>query len=212
MIHFVSGIDTDAGKSVATGWLARRWQDAGRRVITQKLVQTGCTNHSEDIACHRAMMGKSFPEDAEGLTAPAIFSYPCSPHLAARIDGRTLDLEHITRATAELDRRYDDVLLEGAGGLMVPLTDNLLTLDYLQAQGYPLIFVTGGGLGSISHTLLAFEVIKARGINLEAVLYNRFPGRRDTTIDNETYAYLQRMVATDFPKATWDELPILEHL
>ena len=88
MIHFVSGVDTDAGKSIATGWLARTWLDAGRRVATLKLAQTGNVGSSEDIARHRAMMGVGpLPEDAEGLTAPYIFPHPCSPDLAARLAG-----------------------------------------------------------------------------------------------------------------------------
>ncbi len=213
MVHFISGIDTDAGKSVATGWLARHYAEQGRRVITQKLVQTGNVGASEDIARHRAMMGcGGLPEDEEGLTAPEIFSYPCSPHLAARLDGRPLNLEKITQATAMLAERYDEVLLEGAGGLLVPLTEALLTLDYVQAQGYPLTFVTGGVLGSISQTLLAFEVLATRGVTVEHILYNRFPGRRDTIIDNESHDYLRRAAQRLFPAATWTELPILENL
>ncbi len=213
MIHFISGIDTDAGKSIATGWLAQRLQSQGIRVITQKLVQTGNISTSEDIARHRAMMGGiTLPEDKEGLTATEIFSYPCSPHLAAKIDGRAIDLDRITAATQRLNARYDEVLLEGAGGLMVPLTDELLTIDYLQQCGYPLIFVTGGILGSISHTLLAFEVLASRKINVEHILYNRFPGRNDLTIDNASHDYLKAAAAKMFPSAQWEELPILEAL
>ncbi len=213
MVHFISGIDTDAGKSIATGWLAARLQAQGKRVITQKLVQTGNVGFSEDIARHRAMMGGvSFPEDKEGLTATEIFSYPCSPHLAAHIDGRAVNLDRITSATQTLNARYDEVLLEGAGGLMVPLTENYLTLDYLQQCGYPLIFVTGGILGSISHTLLAFEVLAARKIPVEQIIYNRYPGRKDLTIDNASHDYLKAAAAERFPSATWDELPILEAL
>lgn len=211
MVTFVSGVDTDAGKSIATGWIARRLAAEGRRVITQKLVQTGNVGHSEDIDRHRAMMGCGLlPEDREGLTMPAIYSYPCSPHLAARIDGRPLDLQAIEAATQALDARYEEVLLEGAGGLMVPLTEELLTIDYVKAHDYPLIFVTGGVLGSISHTLLAFEALKRRGIRVVRVVYNRFPGRKDRVIDDESCAYLKDCAARLFPEARWEELPILE--
>ena len=98
MIHFVSGVDTDAGKSIATGWLARTWLDAGRRVATLKLAQTGNVGSSEDIARHRAMMGVGpLPEDAEGLTAPYIFPHPCSPDLAARLAGAEIDPGQFSR-------------------------------------------------------------------------------------------------------------------
>ena len=210
MITFVSGVDTDAGKSIATGWFARRLLNEGRRVVTQKLVQTGNVGASEDIARHRAMMGCGpLPEDAEGLTAPEIYSYPCSPHLAARLDGRPVDIQKLLAAAATLEARYDEVLLEGAGGLMVPLTEDLLTIDFVAAQGWPVLFVTGGVLGSISHTLLAFEAMRARGLTVTRILYNRWPGRADRIIDDESCAYLRRAAARFFPQAIWEELPIL---
>lgn len=211
MVTVISGVDTDAGKSIATGWWAKQLMAAGKRVITQKLVQTGNTELSEDILRHREMMGiPLLPEDETRLTMPEIYSYPCSPHLAAKIDQRPLDLDKITAATAELNARYDEVLLECAGGLMVPLTEDLLTIDYLQAQGHPIIFVTGGVLGSISHTLLAFEALKHRHLRLSHIIYNRFPGRKDLIIDNESCDFLRRKAAQLFPEAEWLELPMLQ--
>lgn len=74
-VYFVSGIDTDAGKSYATGFLAREWNKNGQRTITQKFIQTGNVGHSEDIDLHRHIMGIPFTEeDKEGLTMPEIFS------------------------------------------------------------------------------------------------------------------------------------------
>lgn len=93
---------------------------------------------------------------------PEIFSYPASPHLASQLDNRPIDFDKIKRATEELSERYDSVLLEGAGGLMVPLTTELLTIDYIVQEKYPLIFVTSGKLGSINHTLLSLEAIQTR--------------------------------------------------
>jgi len=102
-IYFISGIDTDAGKSYCTAWYAKQLSQNGQRVITQKFIQTGNTGHSEDIDLHRRIMGTGYlPEDKEGLTMPEIFSYPCSPHLAARIDNRPIDFGKIERATREL--------------------------------------------------------------------------------------------------------------
>lgn len=131
-VYFVSGIDTNIGKSYATGYLAREWNKNGIRTITQKFIQTGNTELSEDIELHRKLMGTGLlPEDKEGLTMPEIFTYPCSPHLAAEIDKRAIDFNKIERATEALSEKYDAVLLEGAGGLMVPLTRDLLTIDYI---------------------------------------------------------------------------------
>ena len=109
-IHFVSGIDTDAGKTVCTGWLARELMRAGRRVITMKLVQTGCDSVSPDLELHRRMTGVHFPEDEEGLTAPALFHHPASPHLAAELDGRTVEPEMLADCARRLAERYDIVL------------------------------------------------------------------------------------------------------
>jgi dethiobiotin synthetase len=209
-VYFVSGIDTDAGKSYATGYLARRWNGQGVRTITQKLVQTGNVGDSEDIRLHRRIMGMDYTrEDVEGLTMPEIFSFPASPHLAARIDGREVDLEKIRRATQRLCERYDAVLLEGAGGLMTPLTEHCLTIDYVGEMGYPLILVTSGKLGSINHTLLSLEAIERRGLSLFMVAYNLFPETRDRRIAEDTRQYLAACLATHFPDALLTEIPVI---
>ena len=209
-VYFISGIDTDAGKSYATGFLARELNRKGQRTITQKFIQTGNTGHSEDIDLHRRIMGIApTDDDREGLTMPEIFSYPCSPHLASRIDGRPIDFDKIELATEELSRRYDVVLLEGAGGLMVPLTDELLTIDYIAQKGYPLLFVTSGKLGSINHTLLSLEAIKNRGIKLDTVLYNLYPTVEDRTIQEDTQLFIQRYLKKDFPETKFCMVPEL---
>lgn len=212
-VFFVSGIDTDAGKSFCTGWLAKKWNDMGYRTITQKLVQTGNSEISEDIECHRRIMGTGFsPEDTEKLTMPCIFSYPCSPHLASEIDGKILNLNKISEATNVLSTRYDRVLVEGAGGLMVPLTRDYLTIDYIKDMGLPLIFVTSGRLGSINHTLLSFEAIKNRNICLKSVLFNEFPKEEDHIICDDTKAYLRNVLAKEFPDTEYIEVPIIKNL
>ena len=209
-IYFISGIDTDAGKSYCTAWLARQLAESGKRVITQKFIQTGNVGHSEDIDLHRRIMGSGYlPEDREGLTMPEIFSYPCSPHLAARIDRRPIDFQKIEQATDELARRYDIVLVEGAGGLMVPLTEEYLTIDYIADHRYPLLFVTSGRLGSINHTLLALEAIRQRSISLHTVLYNLYPTVEDKTIQEDTMCYIRTHLKKHFPDTRMLEVPEL---
>ena len=207
-VFFVSGIDTDTGKSYATGYLAKLWNGQGIRTITQKLIQTGNDGLSEDIELHRRIMGTGYlPEDNERLTMPEIFSYPCSPHLAARIDKRPIDFGKIERATRELSHRYDTVLVEGAGGLMVPLTEDFLTIDYIAEKQYPLIFVTSGKLGSINHTLLSFEAIKNRDIALDTVLYNLYPTVEDKTIQEDTMKYIKQYLSKHFPGTKFEVVP-----
>ena len=120
---------------------------------------------------------------------PEIFSYPCSPHLAARIDKRPIDFEKIERATRELSHRYDTVLVEGAGGLMVPLTEDFLTIDYIAEKQYPLIFV------------------KNRGIALDTVLYNLYPTVEDKTIQEDTMKYIKQYLSKHFPGTKFEVVP-----
>ena len=209
-VYFVSGIDTNIGKSYATGYLARKWNEAGIRTITQKLVQTGNEDVSEDIALHRRLMGTGWlREDDERLTMPEIFSYPCSPHLAAEIDRRPIDFDKIERATQTLSGRYDAVLLEGAGGLMVPLTRDLLTIDYIARHHYPLVFVTSGRLGSINHLLLSLEAADRRGIRLHTLVYNLFPEEDDALIRQDTEEYIRHLLKEKYPEARLEVVPSL---
>ncbi len=210
-VVFVSGIDTEIGKTVVTGWLARQWLDDGRSVITQKLVQTGCVGASDDILLHRRIMGTGlFDEDHDGTTMPVLFAYPASPHLAARLEKRALDLAAIEKATECLRARYDTVLLEGAGGLMVPLTDTLLTIDHVAERGWPVLLVTSGRLGSINHTLLSLEAIAARGIALHGVAWNHRDDSSDELIANDSRGFIREWVRTRFPQACWYDVPRLE--
>lgn len=169
----ISGIDTSIGKTVATGLMAKTLLEHGHTVITQKAVQSGCVGMAEDILRHRELMGvELFPEDRDGTTCPYVFAKASSPHLAAELEGRFIDPEKITRCTDTLADRFDHVLLEGAGGLLVPLTHEITFLDYLEKQGYPLVLVSSPRLGSINHTLAALELAKGRGIEVKGIVYN----------------------------------------
>jgi dethiobiotin synthetase len=209
-VYFVSGIDTNIGKSYATGYIARKWNEQGIRTITQKLVQTGNTDWSEDIELHRKLMGANpFPDDYEKLTMPEIYTYPSSPHLASEIDKRHIDFAKIEWATSVLSDRYDAVLLEGAGGLMVPLTRSLLTIDYIAQKHYPLILVTSGRLGSINHTLLSLEAISKRNIKLYAVAYNLYPKVDDDIINRDTEDYVRNVLREFYPNTRFITIPSL---
>lgn len=203
---FVTGIDTDAGKSYATGWLANRIAATGRSVMTQKFVQTGNEGRSEDIELHRRIMHRDMAAEEYALTAPMIFTYPSSPHLAARVDGREVDIKAIDEARKTLEERYDTLLVEGAGGMMVPLTERYLTIDYITDRRLDVALVTNAKLGSISHTLLALEAIERRGLNLRYLLYNTHFDT-DPVIAPETRSYIRNYVAEHFPAAEWLDVP-----
>lgn len=209
-IYFISGIDTGIGKTYTTGYLAKLWNEQGQQVITQKLIQTGNVDVSEDIQQHREIMGTGWlPEDESKLTMPEIFSYPASPHLATKLDGRDIDFAKIAAATQQLAEKFEVVLLEGAGGLMVPLTTELLTIDYLEQKKFPVILVSSGRLGSINHTLLSLETLKARGLSLYALAYNLNDESQDPLISKDTSEYLKAYLAKHFPDALWIDIPVL---
>ena len=212
-VFFISGIDTGIGKTYTTGYLAKLWNEQGIRTITQKLVQTGNVDISEDIQQHRDIMGTTLLDvDLDKLTMPEIFTYPASPHLATKIDGREIDFGKIEAATAQLQDKYEAVLLEGAGGLMVPLTCDLLTIDYLAEKQFPLILVSSGRLGSINHTLLSLEALKARHIPLYALAYNLNDESQDELISKDTSAYLKYYLSIHFPTAQWIDIPVIDQV
>jgi len=184
-LFFVTGIDTDAGKSIATGLLLKYLVDTNKKAISQKMIQTGVEGLSEDILQHRKIAGMELlPEDIDGTTCPYVFSFPASPHLSAKIDGVEVDLDVIRKATARLTESYDYVLLEGAGGLHVPINSSVNIIDFIASESYPLILVSGSKVGSINHTLLSLEACQKRGIQIAGIVYNEFPNENRLIIDD----------------------------
>jgi len=196
----VAGIDTGIGKTFATGFLARAFAESGVQVITQKIVQTGCEGVADDIAVHRKLMGIGLQDvDLAGTTCPYLFRFPASPHLAAGLEGRTIDVMTIRRATFMLQKRYELVLLEGVGGLLVPLN------DYFRDAGYGLVLVTSPRLGSINHTLLSLEACVSRGIEVRGLLFNRF-GNYDAKIADDT----RQVIAGSLRRYGFDSAPVID--
>ena len=206
-VCFVTGIGTDVGKSYATAWLALEIMKSGESVITQKFIQTGCHEWSEDIQTHRRLMGiEPTPDDLLHITAPIIFSYPASPHLAAKLDNRELDLNLATESTRILKGSHDHVLIEGAGGIMVALHGNFLTIDYIRQQQLPVIVVTTGQLGSINTTLLTLRAIDDWGLSLFALVYNPHFDK-DEIICSDTRNYLKGWMEEHYPDSFYLEMP-----
>lgn len=209
-VYFISGIDTDAGKSIVTGVVARTFMNKGVRVITQKFIQTGCVGISEDILKHREIMGiEPMEVDKDGTTCPYVMTYPASPHLAAEIDQVDIDVKVIHRSTEKLESMFEIVLLEGAGGLYVPVTRDYLTIDYIQEYGHPLILVSSSKLGSINHTLMSLELCRLRGIEVKYVVYNDFPNDSEF-IKNDSIIIIRQYLNDYFPECQLLELPVVE--
>ena len=147
--------------------------------------------------------------DRDGTTCPYVMTYPSSPHLAAEIDRVEIDVERIHRSTEKLVAAYDVVLLEGAGGLYVPVSRQYLTIDYIQEYKHPLILVSSSKLGSINHTLMSLELCRLRGIEVAYVVYNDFPNDSEW-IKNDSITIIRQYLDEYFPDCRLLELPVVE--
>ncbi|MDG5798796.1 dethiobiotin synthase [Marinilabiliaceae bacterium ANBcel2] len=196
---FISGIDTDCGKTYITGLIALKLISAGINCITSKIVQTGSTGIADDIIAHRRIMNADlFPEDIEGVTCPMVYSFPASPHLSALIDKQSVDLIKINENIKFLEQKYDIILSEGAGGLCVPLANNIITADYILNNKLPLILVSSSHLGSINHTILSIDYCVNNNLNLRAVVYNSF-NTHDVKISASSFSFIQDYIVDKYP-------------
>jgi len=183
---FIAGIDTNVGKTIITGLIAKYIQSKNKTVITQKIAQTGCKGVSEDIQKHRKIMGvELFSEDVDKTTCPYVFDLPASPHLSAALQGVEIDIDTINKSTKTLNKKYEYVIIEGVGGVFVPLTRAYTTLDFLAENKYDVILVTTPKLGSINHTLMTIDTLFRKNINILGLVYNLI-GEYDSRIKTDS--------------------------
>lgn len=183
-VIFVAGTDTGVGKTVSTGLLGRYLSKKGYRVVTQKWVQTGCSGFPNDLEVHLKLMEKK-RRDFEGylpLMMPYLFKFPSAPHLSARLEKRRIDLARIEKTLKVLANGFDFVIVEGIGGLLVPLTGSCLLADFVKKLNLPVLLVAGNRLGAINHTLLSLEALKARRIKTLGVIFNNISPNEDKRI------------------------------
>lgn len=174
---FITGTGTDVGKTIITAGILRYLRQKGIDAVSMKPVQTGAELTggqliAPDLAVHRAASGFAPQDDDLELMAPYLYEPACSPHLAGRLAARYPDVDRIISCAKKLCARHDCVLIEGAGGIMVPLDDSVTMLDLMQQLGCPVILVALRGLGTINHTLLSIEVLRNAGLDLLGVVFN----------------------------------------
>ncbi len=177
---FICGTDTGVGKTTVTALLLALMREIGLAAAPMKPVETGCARNRDglvaaDLDLCLATAGMHPEADEKALMAPFRFPLPASPHLAARYEHRRIAVPAIHQALAQLQRRYRPILVEGAGGLMVPLHGNFLTLDLVKQMNAPLILVARSGLGTINHCLLTLEVLRCYRIAVVGVVFNDGP-------------------------------------
>jgi dethiobiotin synthetase len=200
---FVTGTDTGVGKTVVTGGLAATLRAQGRTVGILKPVQSGA--RADDPAGDAALLG---------ATCVYAFEAPLAPLVAARLEGATVELEPVVRAAERLAAANDLLLVEGAGGLLVPLAEGLLVADVARALALRLVVVARAGLGTVNHVLLTLDAARVRGLEVAAVVLNG--DGDDSTPENPALIaafgdapLLVRVPTTDTPEEHLGELAAL---
>lgn len=165
---FIGGTDTGVGKTRVGVALVRALRARGLRVGAMKPVETGVGDEGPaDARALREAAGGSDPLDD---VCPQRFAMPAAPSVAARAEGRSLDLTAIDAAHARLRERHDFLVVEGAGGLLVPLDTEHCMADLARRFGLPLLLVARAALGTINHTRLTLEAARARGLEIAGLV------------------------------------------
>ncbi len=169
---FVTGTDTEIGKTFVAGALLHAFAARGLRTLGMKPVAAGCDadGTNEDVEALRAASTVVQPA-AE--VCPFLFKQPIAPHLAAADEGRRIDLSAIVARYRALDALTDVLIVEGVGGFLVPFNADEDSADLAVRLQLPVILVVGMRLGCINHTLLTQEAIAARGLRLAGWVANR---------------------------------------
>lgn len=170
---FVTGTDTGVGKTIVSAVLARVLKNRGINVGVMKPVTSGCPDAepliSEDAQLLAFGAGiDPLPEES----APYRFKAPLAPSVAAAMEGKKINFSVIAEAYEELASRHDFVIVEGAGGLMVPLAGGLLMADLANHLRLPLLVVARPNLGTVNHTLLTCFSARQLGLSVTGVIIN----------------------------------------
>jgi dethiobiotin synthetase len=183
---FVTGTGTEVGKTVVAAVIARTARVAGARVAVFKPAVSGlddyqlrpetweCAHELPDHVLLRLASGSSQGDDA---IAPYRYGPPVSPHLAAKLAGEPIDPDLVRGRALATTEHADLLICEGVGGFLVPLTPGYLVRDLAVDLRLPVVIVASAGLGTINHTLLTIEAIRAAGLEIPKVVLNPWPAR-----------------------------------
>jgi dethiobiotin synthetase len=187
---FVTGTDTEVGKTVVAAVIARSLAAGGRRVAVFKPAVSGLDEGGE--ADHELLRRASGSEQSDDQIAPYRYGPPVSPHLGAELAGEPIDPARL-RAMAALATRDGEVLVcEGVGGLMVPLTLGYLVRDFARDLALPVVIAARPGLGTINHTLLTVEAAQAVGLEVATVVLTPWPGS-PSDVERSNLEAIQRL-------------------
>ncbi len=192
--YFVTGTGTGIGKTFSTGVLAKAASEAGARTAVMKPVQTGLERPEDgDIGCVATMapLVLKLPSD---LACPYCLKFESSPHLAAAKERIVIDFGRIRAAYDKVvaDFSPDLVLLEGAGGLMVPIDEKRMMADLIGYLGFPVILTATAGLGTINHVMLSLNELERRKISVAGICINLMPSH-PSEIETDNVEMIRRL-------------------
>lgn len=174
--YFITGTDTSVGKTFVAAGVASALREMGLSVGVMKPVETGCPSAGarDRLAPRDALTLKNACASADGLDEinPYRFSAPLAPSIASRMQGKRISLSVIKKAFSIIRSRHDITLVEGAGGLLTPVTGEKTMLDLCRYLDVPLIIVAPSRLGCINHTLLTVFAAKASGVKIKGIILN----------------------------------------
>lgn len=172
---FVTGTDTGVGKTLVSAALALFLRQRGIDVGVMKPAETGIADPARPGPDAELLRWAAGSADAPDLVSPCRLRLPLAPAVAAEKEGRPVDFSGLVEAARTLSARHDYLLVEGAGGLMVPLAGGLLMADLARELAFPLLVVCRPGLGTINHTLLTVFAARSIGIPVAGLLINGMP-------------------------------------
>jgi len=174
---FITGTDTDVGKTIVAAGLLHLLRSKGVDAVPMKPVQTGCTLENgvfkaPDLDFSILYSGLQYTDEEYQCMSPYKYKPACSPHLAGNLSGDLVDMKQILLYLEKLKTLREFVIVEGAGGIMVPLNNSDMMLDLMKAVGFPVVLVARTGLGTINHTLLSLQVLRNTGLKVLGVIFN----------------------------------------
>lgn len=190
---FITGTDTGVGKTVVAAALLASLRARGLDAAPMKPVQTGADKGADDLAFSLATAGMMPSESELALMRPYAFPTACSPHLAARQAGESVSIASAMDCAARLRRGRQAVVVEGAGGVLVPLNEGETMLDLMARLSLPVVVVARPGLGTINHTLLTTRVLRETRLRVEGILLNEGAGGAWGLIEEDNLQTLTRL-------------------
>lgn len=173
---FITGTDTGVGKTLVAAGLAMALRERGIKVGVMKPIATGCYGADNRLVSQDAVfLMEAAENDVPPLICPSRFRNPLAPNVASTIEKKEISLKQIFAAYEEMQRRYDYVIVEGIGGLMVPLVKDYFVANMIRDFQLPIVVVSRASLGTINHTLLTLDAALIRGFDIRGILFNRIP-------------------------------------